>query len=115
VVSDGGFFKDKFKSGSVLEVWVERWGFQFTPIDWETYSITLRARARLTRLDDGKTLWNTGDCSWSGSGNTYGDRIKLADLKTSESKKVQAKIRQTIGHIAQACARQLMQDYSRNK
>lgn len=115
VAGDGGFFRDKFRTGAVLEVWIERWGFQFTPIDWETYTITLRARARLTRLDDGKTLWNTGDCSWSGSGNTYSDRIVLADLKTSESRKVQAKIRQTVGNIAVACANQLMQDYSRNK
>ncbi len=114
VVSDGGFFKDKFKSGTVLEVWIERWGFQFTPIDWKTYTITLRARARLTRLDDGKTLWNMGECSWSGSGNTYADRIVLSDLKTSESKKVQAKIKQTVANIAQACASQLLHDYSRN-
>lgn len=114
VVADGGFFKDKFKSGSVLEVWIERWGFQFTPIDWQTYTITLRARARLTRLEDGKTLWNMGECSWSGSGNTYGDRIVLSDLKTSESRKVQAKIKQTVANIAQACAGQLLHDYSRN-
>lgn len=114
VVADGGFFKDKFKNGSVLELWIERWGFQYTPIDWKTYTITLRARSRLTRLEDGKTLWNTGDCTWSGSGNTYNDRIVLADLKTSESRKVQAKIRQTVGNIAQECARQLLQDYSRN-
>lgn len=114
VVSDGGFFKDKFKSGSVLEIWIERWGFQFTPIDWQTYTITMRVRSRLTRLEDGKTVWNMGECSWSGSGNTYGDRIVLSDLKTSESKKVQAKIKQTVANIAQACASQLLHDYSRN-
>mgnify|MGYP003407494801 CR=1 FL=1 len=53
VVSDAGIFKDKLKSGSVLEVWVERWGFQFTPIDWQTYTITMQVRSRLTRLEDG--------------------------------------------------------------
>ena len=115
VVSDTSIFKDKFKSGSVLEVWVERWGFQFTPIDWQTYTITMQVRSRLTRLDDGKTLWNMGRCSYGGSGNTYSDRIVLADLKTSESKKVQAKIKQTVSNIAAECARQLLQDYSRNK
>lgn len=115
VVSDTGIFKDKFKNGSVLEVWIERWGFQFTPIDWKTYSITMRVRSRLTRLEDGKTLWNVGECGYGGSGNTYSERIMLADLKSSESKKVQAKIKQTVTNIAQECARQLLHDYSRNK
>lgn len=115
VVSDTSIFKDKFKSGSVLEVWIERWGFHFTPIDWQTYTITMQVRSRLTRLDDGKTLWNMGRCSYGGSGNTYSDRIVLADLKTSESKKVQAKIKQTVSNIAAECSRQLLQDYSRNK
>ena len=94
-ISDTGIFKEKFKSGSVLEVWIERWGFHFTPIDWQTYTVTMQVRSRLTRLEDGKTLWNMGRCSYGGSGNTYGERIVLADLKTSENKKVQAKINQT--------------------
>lgn len=115
VVSDAGIFKDKLKSGSVLEVWVERWGFQFTPIDWQTYTITMQVRSRLTRLEDGKTLWNIGRCGYGGSGNSYGERIVLADLKTNESKKVQAKIKQTVSNIAAECARQLLHDYSRNK
>jgi len=115
VVSDTGIFKDKFKSGSVLEVWIERWGFHFTPIDWQTYTITMQVRSRLTRLEDGKTLWNMGRCGYGGSGNTYSERIVLADLKTSESKKVQAKIKQTVVNIAAECSRQLLQDYSRNK
>ena len=88
--------------------------FNYTPIDWETYSITMRVRARVTRLEDGKTLWNVGECSYGGSGNTYSERIVLSDLKTSESKKVQAKIRQTVTNIAQECSRQLVHDYSRN-
>ena len=93
VVSDAGIFKDKLKNGSVLEIWIERWGFQYTPIDWQTYTITMQVRSRLTRLEDGKTLWNIGRCGYGGSGNTYSERIVLADLKTSESKKVQAKIK----------------------
>jgi hypothetical protein len=115
VVSDVGIFKDKFKNGTVLEVWIERWGFHFTPIDWQTYTITMQARSRLTRLEDGKTLWNIGGCGYGGSGKTYSERIVLADLKTSESKKVQAKIKQTVSNIAVECARQLLHDYSRNK
>ncbi len=115
VVSDAGIFKDKLKNGSVLEIWIERWGFQYTPIDWQTYTITMQVRSRLTRLEDGKTLWNIGRCGYGGSGNTYSERIVLADLKTSESKKVQAKIKQTVSNIAAECARQLLHDYSRNK
>jgi hypothetical protein len=115
VIADVGLLKDKFKTGSVLEVWIERWGFHYTPVDWKTYTITMQVRSRLTRLEDGKTLWNIGRCGYGGSGGTYNDRIVLADLKTSESKKVQAKIRQTVSNITVECARQLLQDYSRNK
>jgi len=115
VVSSAGIFKDKFKSGSVLEVWIERWGFHFTPIDWQTYTITMQVRSRLTRLEDGKTLWNVGRCGYGGSGKTYSERIVLTDLKSSEGKKVQAKIKQTVSNIAAECARQLLHDYSRNK
>lgn len=115
VVKDGGSYKDKFKTGSVLEVWVERYMYSYMPIDWQTYTILVKGRARLTRLDDGKTLWNTGECNWGGSGNnTYGDRIVLSELKTSDSRKVQAKIKQTLNTIAQQCARQLVTEYNRN-
>lgn len=115
VVKDGSSHKDKFKTGSVLEVWVDRYAYSYTPVDWQTYTILVRGRARLTRLDDGKTLWNTGECTWGGSGNnTYGDRLVLGELKTSESKKVQAKIKQTLNAVAQQCARQLVQDFNRN-
>ncbi len=115
VISDAGILKEKYKNGSVLEVWIERWGFYFTPVDWQTYAITMQVRSRLTRLEDGKTLWNVGSCGYGGSGNTYRERIVLDDLKTSESKKVQDKIKETVTHIAEECARQLLHDYSRNK
>lgn len=115
VVSDAGIFRDQYKNGSVLEVWIERWGFQYTPVDWKTYTITMQVRSRLTRLEDGKTLWNVGECGYGGSGNSYADRIVLADLNTSESRKVQAKIRQTVSNIAAECARQLLHDFSRNR
>ncbi len=115
VVKDGSSYKDKFKSGAVLEVWVERYSYAYIPIDWQTYTVLVRGRARLTRLDDGKTLWNTGECTWGGSGNnTYGERLVLGELKTSESKKVRAKIKQTLNAVAQQCARQLVQDYNKN-
>lgn len=115
VVKDGSIYKDKFKTGSVLEVWVERYMYAYTPVDWQTYTILVKGRARLTRLDDGKILWNTGECNWGGSGNnTYGDRLVLGELKTSESKKVQAKIKQTLNAVAQQCARQLVQEFKRN-
>jgi len=115
VISDPEIFKGKFKSGSVLEVWIERWGFHFTPVDWQTYAITMQVRSRITRIEDGKTLWNTGRCGYGGSGNTYNGRIVLDDLKTSKSKKTQAKIKHTVSSIAEECARQLLQDYARNK
>lgn len=115
VLKDLDQFKAKYKNGVVLEVWIPRWGFHFTPIDWKTYTLTLNAQARLSRVENGKLLWTVGKCSYGGSGNTYADRIVLTDLKTSESKKVQTKIRQTVGRIADECARQLMQDFSRDK
>jgi len=115
VLKDLDQYKAKYKDGVVLEVWIPRWGFHFTPIDWKTYSITLSAQARMSRVENGKLIWTVGKCSYGGSGNTYDDRIVLTDLKTSESKKVQAKIKQTVARIAEACASQLMQDFSRDK
>jgi hypothetical protein len=115
VLKDLGQFKEKYKTGAVLEVWIQRWGFHYTPIDWKTYTLTLNAHARLSRVDNGQLLWTIGECSYGGSGNTYDDRIVLGDLKTSDSKKVQAKIKQTVGRIAEECARQLMHDFSRDK
>lgn len=115
VLKDLDQYKGKYKNGVVLEVWIPRWGFHFTPIDWKTYSITLSAQARMSRVENGKLIWTVGKCGYGGSGNTYDDRIVLSDLKTSESKKVQAKIKQTVTRIAEACASQLMQDFSRDK
>ena len=115
VLKDLSQFKEKYKTGAVLEVWIHRWGFHYTPIDWKTYTLTLNAHARLSRVDNGQLLWTVGNCSYGGGGNTYDDRIVLGDLKTSESKKVQAKIKQTVGRIADECARQLMHDFSRDK
>lgn len=114
VVSDAALLKEKYKNGSVLQVWIDRWDFHYAPIDWQTYAITMHVQSRLTRLEDGKTIWNVGKCSYSGSGNNFDDRIMLADLKTGEAKKTQAKIKRTISSIAQECARELLRDYSLN-
>lgn len=115
VVKDPASHKERYKNGAVLEVWIDRWGFHYTPIDWKTYTLTLSAKARLSRLEDGRVLWNTGDCGYAGSGAGYDDRIVLADLKSSDSRKAQAKIRQTVARIADECARQLMQDFAAGK
>lgn len=114
-VKDPKALQLRFKSGMVMELWIERWGFHYVPIDWKTYTMTLHAKARLTRIQDGKVIWNTGDCHYAGTGNGYNDRIVLADLKSSESKKAQAKFKQVMGQIADGCAQQLMQDYAASR
>jgi hypothetical protein len=115
VAKEMGPYREQFKNGALLEVWIERWSFNYLPVDWKTYGITLGAKARLTRVVDGRVLWNGGDCAYGGSGAGYDDRLVLADLKTSENRKVQAKIKQTVARIADECARQLLQDYATNK
>lgn len=115
VVKNPAQFKEKYKDGVLLEVWVDNWGFHFVPMDWKTYFLTLGAKARMTRMENGQLIWTVGECGFAGSGKSYDDRIVLGDLKTSGNKKVQAKIKQTLDRIAVECGNQLLQDYSRNK
>lgn len=115
VISDPKAYQNQFKDGYVMEVWIDRWAFNYIPMDWKTYGITLSAHTRLSHLEDGRIVWNTGHCFYGGSGMNYQDRIVLADLKSSEKKKAQTKIRQTVDQIADVCARDLLQRYSRNK
>lgn len=115
VVSDIKTYQNQFKDGYLMEVWIDNWAFNFIPMDWKTYAIALSAHARISHVEDGRIVWNTGHCFYGGSGNNYQDRIVLADLKTTDKKKTQAKIRQTVEHIADECARELLQNYSRNK
>ncbi|HEY0722050.1 MAG TPA: hypothetical protein VGE50_12440 [Gammaproteobacteria bacterium] len=115
VVSDLKTYQNKFKDGYLMEIWIDNWSFNYIPMDWKTYGITLSARARLSHVEDGRIVWNTGHCSYGGSGNNYNDRIILDDLKTAEKKKTQAKIRQTVEHISDECSRELLRRYSRSK
>lgn len=114
-VKDPKALQGRYKNGVVMEIWIERWGFHYVPVDWKTYTLTLSAKARLTRVADGQVLWNTGDCHYAGTGNNYNDRIVLADLKSSESRKTQAKFKQVMGQIADGCAQQLLQDYAASR
>jgi len=114
-LKDAKGFQTRYKNGAVLEVWVERWGFHYVPVDWKTYTLTLSAKARLTRAQDGQVLWSTGSCGYASAGKTFDDRIVLSDLKSNNSKKAQAKFRQAMGQIADNCAQQLLQDYSKTK
>ncbi len=110
VVADPGIYRDKTRNGLVLEIWVQRWGFHQHPTDIRTYSITLDAGTRLTRTADGRVLWNAGHCSYAGN-NPRADRIVLAEMRSNDSRKLQARIKQTVARIADECARQLLQGY----
>lgn len=109
---DARSIQSRYKNGAVLEVWIDNWGFRSVPAEVKTYTPTLHARARLTRVQDGKVLWNGGSCTYVNTGKTTSDRIDLAGLKSKDSKKAQAKFRQVMGQVADHCAQQLLRDYS---
>ncbi len=112
-LKDATGFQDRYRNGAVLEVWIEDWGFRPVPADRKNYILSLDAKARLMRMQDGRVLWNTGNCSHAGTGKNSGERIVLADLKSVDNKKALARFRQVMGQVADNCARQLLRDYSR--
>lgn len=104
VADSGRVHQARYKKGTLLELWVDRWGLQALPAEPNTYKLALSARTRLTQLADGRELWTTGRCS-VGAGNHNDWRVTAADIKHA------ARLRKVLAAVRDECARQLLRDF----
>lgn len=106
VADDTTRHREKYRRGLVLELWVEEWSFSPLPADTRTYWMTLNARGRLARVDDGRVLWSSGRCSLGG--NNAGNReLRLAGTELTSG----TRLRKLLVMARDECARQLMRDF----
>jgi hypothetical protein len=99
-------YREKYRRGLVLELWVEEWSFSPLPADTRTYWMTLSARSRLARVEDGRVLWSSGRCSLGG--NNAGNReLRLAGAELTSG----TRLRKLLVMARDECARQLMRDF----
>lgn len=106
VASDASVYRKQYQHGAVLELWVEEWSFSPLPADTRTYLMTLNARSRLTRVDDGRVLWSSGRCNVGGS-STNNRELRLAGIELTGG----SKLRKLLAMARDECARQLMRDF----
>jgi hypothetical protein len=96
--------KPKYARGLALELWVDRWAFEAVAGDPGRYGLRLDGRARLSRLDDGRVLWSTGQCRVGG--HTSRDyAVAVADLTNT------VRLRKLLATARNECARQLARDF----
>jgi hypothetical protein len=106
VASDASRYREQYRRGLVLELWVEEWGFSPLPADPKTYWMTLTARSRLARVDDGRVLWSTGRCSVGGN-NANNRDLRLAATELTAG----TRLRKLLASARDECARQLLRDF----
>jgi hypothetical protein len=107
VATDTDPFREQYRHGLVLELWVEEWNFSSLPADTKTYLMTLNLRSRLSRVDDGQVLWSTGHCSVGGNNANNRDvRLTRSELTSG------TRLRKLLATARDECARQLYRDFS---
>jgi hypothetical protein len=107
VAADTRPFREQYRHGLVLELWVEEWSFSPLPADTKTYLMTLSLRSRLARVDDGRVLWSTGSCSMGGNNANNRDmRLSRTELTGG------TRLRKLLATARDECARQLYRDFS---
>jgi hypothetical protein len=99
-------YREKYRRGLVLELWVEEWSFSPLPADTKTYWMTLNARSRLARVEDGRVLWSSGRCSLGGN-NASNRELRLAGAELTGG----TKLRKLLVMARDECVRQLMRDF----
>ena len=107
VAKDAGIYREKYRRGLVLELWVDEWSFSPLPADTRTWLMTLNARSRLARVEDGRVLWSTGRCSVGGNNASNRD-MRLAGAELTGG----TKLRKLLATARDECARQLIRDFS---
>lgn len=105
VANDANRFREKYRRGLVLELWVDEWSFAPLPADTKTYAMTLVARSRLSRVEDGRVLWSTGHCSVDGNSGNREQRLAGTELTSG------TKLRKLLAAARDECARQLLRDF----
>ena len=109
VAKDAGIYREKYRRDLVLELWVDEWSFRPLPADTKVYLMTLNARSRLARVEDGRVLWSTGRCSVGGS-NGSNRNMRLARTELASG----TKLRKLLVGARDECARQLVRDFDTN-
>lgn len=106
VAKDAGMYREKYRHGLVMELWVDEWSFSPLPADTKIYLMTLNARSRLARVEDGRMLWSTGRCSVGGNTASNRDmRLAGAELTTG------TRLRKLLAAARDECTRQLLRDF----
>jgi hypothetical protein len=106
VAKDASSYREQYRHGLVLELWVDEWSFSPLPADTRVYLMTLSARSRLARVEDGRVLWSTGRCGVGGNNASNRDmRLTGTDLTGG------TKLRKLLAMARDECARQLMRDF----
>jgi len=107
IAKDASSYREKYRRGLALELWVTEWSFSPLPADTRTYLMTLNARSRLARVEDGRVLWSTGGCNVGGNNANNRDmRLAGADLTGG------TRLRKLLAAARDECARQLLRDFS---
>jgi hypothetical protein len=105
VAKDAGIYREKYRRDLVLELWVDEWSFRPLPADTKVYLMTLNARSRLARVEDGRVLWSTGRCSVGSNRD-----MRLAGTELTGG----TKLRKLLAGARDECARQLLRDFDAN-
>jgi len=106
VATDASFYRGQYRRGLVLELWVDEWSFSPLPADTKIYLMTLSARSRLARVEDGRVLWSTGRCSVGGNHASNRD-MRVAGTELTGG----TKLRKLLAAARDECVRQLARDF----
>lgn len=109
VAKDAGIYREQYRRDLVLELWVDEWNFRPLPADTKTYLMTLNARSRLARVEDGRVLWSTGRCSVGGNNGSNRD-MRLAGTELTGG----TRLRKLLAGARDECVRQLLRDFDAN-
>lgn len=102
VARDASAHQGRFRRGLVLETWVEGWSFEPAKGGGD-YQLTMRARSRLARVDDGQVLWLSRGCRVGN--DSHNTRLAARDLGNA------ARVRRAAGAARDECVRQLVRDF----
>lgn len=102
VAKDASVHKELFRRGLALETWVEDWSLAPARSGGD-YVMTLRARTRLARIDDGQVLWLSKTCQVGN--DSHNTRVAARDLSNA------SRVRRAAGGARDECVRQLARDF----
>ncbi len=102
VAKDASVHKGQLRRGLALETWVEGWSL-VPAKSGGNYVMTLRARTRLARIDDGQVLWLSRPCQVGN--DSHNTRVAARDLTNA------GRVRRAAGAARDECVRQLARDF----